>query len=143
MQLVQLIPRVGGISRRKNNQYPPLQNISVGTTASACSTATPNSDHVGTHIRDIESPSRSISISSTARRRDAEIDIAIFPIRSVSPLKRGPNPTGKTKTSYSGISLFWGQVRVRGVFVPGILNRVIRLKPLFRCCLFQGIYGEE
>ena len=53
------------------------------------------------------------------------------------------NPLGKTKTPYSGISLFWGQVRVRGVFVPGILNRVIRLKPLFRYCLFQGIYGEE
>ena len=41
--------------------------------------------------RDIEAPSRPIVISSTACRRDAEIGIAIFPIRSVSPLKRGPN----------------------------------------------------
>ena len=41
--------------------------------------------------RDIEAPSRPISISSTACGRDAGIGIAIFPIRSVSPLKHGPN----------------------------------------------------
>ena len=43
--------------------------------------------------RDIESPSRPIVKSSTACRRDAKIGIAIFPVvvRSISPLKRGPN----------------------------------------------------
>ena len=41
--------------------------------------------------RNIEAPSRPIIIPSMACRRDAEIGIAIFPIRSVSPLKRGPN----------------------------------------------------
>ena len=41
--------------------------------------------------RDVEALSRPIVVSSTACRRDAEIGIAIFLIRSVSPLKRGPN----------------------------------------------------
>ena len=41
--------------------------------------------------RDIEDLSRPIVMSSTACRRDAEIGIAIYPICSVSPLKRGPN----------------------------------------------------
>ena len=40
--------------------------------------------------RDIGAPSRPIVMSSTACRCDAEIGIAIFPIRYVSPLKRGP-----------------------------------------------------
>ena len=41
--------------------------------------------------RDIEGPSRPMVISSTACGRDAEIGTANFPIRSVSPLKGGPN----------------------------------------------------
>ena len=40
--------------------------------------------------RDIEAPIRPIIISSTTCRRDIEIGIAISPVPSVSPPKRGP-----------------------------------------------------
>ena len=51
--------------------------------------------------RDIEAPSRPVVISSTACRRDAVIGIAIFPIRSVSPLKRGPNDIAIFPSAYT------------------------------------------